>query len=178
MTRQLVSEQGHAPEHLLLFSICCVAVNVMLEFFNMIGFTHNPKLKRKNMKQVKKTFAVVLLAACSAIAIAQSTGIKREVLQKSDISSPGREVVMARVEVDAGGHVGRHTHAGEEIAYITEGETELLIEGEAPRNLKAGDSFIIPAGKIHSAKNTGAIPLKLIGTYIVEKNKPLATPAP
>ena len=130
------------------------------------------------MRQVKGTFAVILLAACSATAIAQSTDIKREVLQKSDISAPGREVVLARVEVPAGGHVGRHTHAGEEIGYITEGETEMLIDGEAPRKLKAGDSFVIPAGTVHSAKNTGSGSLKLIGTYIVEKGKPLATPAP
>lgn len=130
------------------------------------------------MRQFKKSFATILLAACSAAAVAQSTDIKREVIQKSDISVPGREVVVARVEVPAGGHVGRHTHAGEEIGYITEGETELLIDGEAPRLLKVGDSFVIPAGKAHSAKNTGSASLKLIGTYIVEKNKPLATPAP
>ena len=131
----------------------------------------NHKPERKNMEQIKKTFAVVILAACSAAVMAQNTGIKREVLQKSDISAPGREALLARVEVEAGGHVGRHTHAGEEIAYITEGETELLIEGEAPRKLKAGDSFIIPAGKIHSAKNTGSVPLKLIGTYIVREKQ-------
>lgn len=130
------------------------------------------------MKMFSKTFAVIALAACSATAIAQSTEVKREVLQKSDISAPEREVVLARVEVPAGGHVGRHIHAGEEVGYITEGETEMLIDGEAPRKLKAGDSFVIPAGKVHSAKNTGAGSLKLIGTYIVEKNKPLATPAP
>lgn len=131
------------------------------------------------MARIKTRVAWALLLACSAAAaIAQSSPVRREVLQKVDISAPGREAIVARVEVDAGGHVGRHTHAGEEIGYITEGETEMLIDGEAPRKLKAGDTFIIPAGKIHSAKNTGSGPLKLIGTYIVEKNQPLATPAP
>lgn len=130
------------------------------------------------MGQLKKTFAAILLATCSAAVVAQSTGIKREVLQKSDISTQGREAVLARVEVEAGALVGRHTHAGEEIAYVTEGEAELMVDGEAPRKLKAGDSFIIPSGKVHSAKNTGSVPLKLLGTYVVEKDKPLATPAP
>jgi len=30
---------------------------------------------------------------------------------------------------------------------------------------------------IHDAKNTGTAPLKLVAVYVVEKDKPLATPA-
>jgi mannose-6-phosphate isomerase-like protein (cupin superfamily) len=59
---------------------------------------------------------------------------------------------------------------------VLEGEGELYIDGEAIRKLKAGDGFIIPAGKAHDAKNTGTVPLKLVGVYVVEKGKPLATP--
>ena len=49
-------------------------------------------------------------------------------------------------------------------------------DGKAPVTLKAGGTFLIPAGTIHNATNTGTG--KILATYIVEKGKPLATPAP
>jgi hypothetical protein len=32
-------------------------------------------------------------------------------------------------------------------------------------------------GAIHDARNIGTVPFKLAGIYVVEKGKPLATPA-
>ena len=130
------------------------------------------------MKLNQKIFAVLVLAIGSATVLAQSTGIKREIVQKADVSVPNREAVVARVELEAGAFAARHTHPGDEISYVLDGEGELLIDGEAPRKLKAGDAFVIPAGKIHAAKNTGKVPMRLVGVYVVEKGQPLATPAP
>ncbi|MES2069646.1 MAG: cupin domain-containing protein [Pseudomonadota bacterium] len=113
----------------------------------------------------------------SSSAWAQASGIKRTVVQKADVSVPNREAVVAKVELEPGVVAGRHTHPGDEISYVLEGEGELLIDGEAPRKLKAGDAFVIPAGKIHDAKNTGGVPMKLVGVYVVEKGQALATPA-
>lgn len=109
---------------------------------------------------------------------AQNPGIHRIVVQRADVSVPGREAVIAHVEIAPGAKVGRHTHPGEEISYVLEGEGEILIEGQSPRKVKAGDGFVIPAGARHDAHNTGAAPLKLVAVYVVEKGKPLATPAP
>jgi quercetin dioxygenase-like cupin family protein len=118
----------------------------------------------------------VLFAA--GVLLAQNPGIKRTILQKKDISAPGREAVVARVEIAPGSSAGRHTHPGEEISYVLDGEAEILIEGQPPLKVKAGDSFIVPAGAKHDAHNTGTQPFRLVGVYIVEKDKPLATPAP
>ena len=68
-------------------------------------------------------------------------------------------------------------HPGDEISYILDGESELLIDGEAPRRIKAGDAIVIKAGAVHDVRNTGKTPVRLIGVYVVEKGKPLATPA-
>ena len=46
------------------------------------------------------------------------------------------------------------------------------------RTLKAGETFVVPAGVIHDAHNASNGTVKLIGVYVVEKGKPLATPAP
>jgi quercetin dioxygenase-like cupin family protein len=72
---------------------------------------------------------------------------------------------------------GRHTHFGEEITYVSDGEGELLINGQALRKLKAGDGFIVPNGAIHEARATGSAPLKLVAVFTVDKGKPLTTPA-
>jgi len=116
-------------------------------------------------------------AQAQAPAQAPSSGIQRTVVQKGDVSVPGREAVVATVEVAPGVLAGRHTHPGDEVSYVMEGEGELLIDGQPPRKLKPGDAFILPAGTIHDARNTGSVPMKLVGVFMVEKGKPLASPA-
>jgi quercetin dioxygenase-like cupin family protein len=118
-----------------------------------------------------------LLAATTAL-VAQVPALQRTVVVKADVSVPGREAVVARVEVQPGGKAGRHTHPGDEISYVTDGEVTLLIDGQAPQVKKAGESFVIPAGVVHDAHNNSGGVTKLIGVYVVEKGKPLATPAP
>jgi quercetin dioxygenase-like cupin family protein len=129
------------------------------------------------MKSILK-WSIITAALIAWSLFAQNPGIQRTVLQRKDISVPGREAVVARVEIAPGASAGRHTHAGEEISYVLEGEAEILVEGQPPLKVKAGDSFIIPAGAKHDAHNTGSHPFKLVGVYIVDKSQPLATPAP
>ena len=118
----------------------------------------------------------ILLAAAGAI-VAQTSALTRTMVTKADVSVPGREAVIARVEVAPGGVAGWHTHPGDEISYIVEGEATLMVAGQAPRKVKAGEGFVIPAGVVHNAQNDGTTPTKLVGVYVVEKGKPLASPA-
>jgi quercetin dioxygenase-like cupin family protein len=134
------------------------------------------------MKSIRKwavlSFAAAVFIAVVGVISAQNSAIKRTVVYKGDVSVPGREAVIAQVEIAPGGRAGRHTHPGDEISYVIEGEGELLIDGQPPRKFKAGDGFSISAGLTHDAHNTGTQPLKLAGIYVVEKGKPIATPAP
>jgi quercetin dioxygenase-like cupin family protein len=131
---------------------------------------------------MKKTMAFGALAlallASATLLVAQTPALQRTLVGRADVSVPGREAVVARVEVAPGGKAGRHTHPGDEISYVLEGEATLLIDGQPPQIKKAGESFVIPAGVVHDAHNNGSTPIKLIGVYVVEKGKPLATPAP
>ena len=103
---------------------------------------------------------------------------KRTVLQQADLSAPGREVVQALAEVQPGGASGRHTHPGEEVAYVLAGPVVLEIDGKPAKTLQTGEVFLIPAGAIHNARNTGKTVAKVVATYIIEKGKPVATPVP
>jgi quercetin dioxygenase-like cupin family protein len=125
--------------------------------------------------------ALVAAAGVGAFAealVAQKTGLTRTVVQRADASFPGYEVVVSRTEVAPGSVAGWHTHPGDEIDYVLEGEAELLIAGQPPRRVAAGDSFVIPAGTVHDARNSAGTPVKVIGVFIVDKTKRLASPAP
>jgi quercetin dioxygenase-like cupin family protein len=113
----------------------------------------------------------------TGILAAQQPTFKRTVLQQADISVPGREVITAVAEFQPGATPGRHTHFGEEVGYVIEGTLLVEQDGKPPVTLKAGGTFLIPAGTVHNATNTGAGTARILATYIVEKGKPLATPA-
>ncbi len=119
-----------------------------------------------------------LLTLAAGAIFAQASGLTRTMVGKADVSVPGREAVIARVEVAPGAKAGRHTHPGDEISYVMEGEATLLVDGQPPKQVKAGESFVVPAGVVHDAHNNGTTPIKLVGVYVVEKGKPLASPAP
>jgi len=132
------------------------------------------------MRNTKFVLSLLCAAAVAApfLINAQPAGFKRIPVQRGDLTVPGREVVQAVAELPVGMAVGRHTHFGEEVSYVLEGTTLLLIDGQPPREVKAGEGFMIPAGVVHDAKVVGDKPSRVLATYIVEKGKPLATPAP
>lgn len=125
--------------------------------------------------------AVPGLIATSTTGLAQpapaaTAGVKRKVLSQIDGPAPGYVTVAVEIEIEAGAEVARHTHPGIESTYFTSGSGELLVDGQPPKPFKAGEAIQVPSGAIHSVKNGPAL-TKAIGTYIVEKGKPLASPA-
>ena len=128
---------------------------------------------------MKKSMMVAAVAALAlaGVVLAQQAGFTRTGLQTQDLSTPGRVAVQARAEFDPGIAAGRHTHPGEELGYVLEGQLELRIDGQPPRIVKAGEVFFVPAGLVHDGINTGSGKAKVLATYIVEKGKPVATPA-
>jgi len=107
-------------------------------------------------------------------ATAQTQNIKRIPLQRFDVPGTAYETVIGMAEIAPNVSIGRHTHPGPESGYLIEGGLELLIEGEPPRRLKAGESYKVPPRTVHDAK-TGSDGAKVIATYVVEKGQPLAS---
>lgn len=125
---------------------------------------------------VRTAMSMAALVAATAVCAAQQPAFKRTVLQQADLSVQGREVVQAIAEIPGGVASGRHTHPGEEIGYVLEGTVVVEVDGKPAATLKAGQHFLIPAGRIHNATNKGTASAKVLATYFVEKGKPLATP--
>jgi quercetin dioxygenase-like cupin family protein len=129
------------------------------------------------MKPSTIVVAITLTAIAAGVVAAQQPGFKRTVLQQVDLSVPGREAVTAVAELQPGAAAGRHTHPGEEVGYVIEGTVLIERDGMPPLTAKAGEAFLIPSGKIHNATNKGSGAARVLATYIVEKGKPIATPA-
>jgi quercetin dioxygenase-like cupin family protein len=116
--------------------------------------------------------AAITLGASAASA----QGIKRTPLQ--DVKYPaGYHIVTVIAEIGPSQLAGRHTHPGVDTGYVLEGGATLLVEGKPDQELKAGDSYAVPAGVPHDIK-TGDKGLKIMAVYVVEDGKPVATPAP
>jgi len=124
---------------------------------------------------IKKILLGLTVVAVASAAFAQ--GVKRTPLQKAEFPD-GYNTVSGIAEIPAGGSAGRHTHPGVEMGYLLEGEADLIVEGRPDQHLKAGDSYSIPAGTVHDARVHGDKVLKVLGVYVVDKTKPLASPAP
>ncbi|WLI89219.1 cupin domain-containing protein [Massilia sp. R2A-15] len=129
------------------------------------------------LQQPSIMFAASLLALGLLATTGASAQVKRTPVLTADVAAPGHQAVVVRGEIDPGASAPRHSHPGDEISYVLEGEAELLIDGEPPRMVKAGEAFVVPAGKVHGARNPGAASLRFVGVYVVEKGKPLAAPA-
>ena len=106
-----------------------------------------------------------------------TSGVTRKILAQTDGPTPGYVTIIAEAEIEAGVTVARHTHPGIESAYIIEGGLELPIEGQPTRALKPGDGFQVPPNTPHAGGKSGDKKTKIAITYVVEKGKPLASPA-
>ena len=106
----------------------------------------------------------------------QTQSIKRTPLQRFDVPGTAYETVIGLAEIIPNVLIGKHTHPGNESGYIIEGELTLLVAGQPEKLVKTGESYQVLPGVVHDAR-TGESGAKVIATYVVEKGKPLATPA-
>ncbi len=122
--------------------------------------------------------AILMLGALVSPTLAEEapSGIKRTPLQSIDFPE-GYKTVTGLAEVLPGHASGMHTHPGIETGYVLDGEVLMIVEGQPDRKLKAGDSFVIPPGAKHDVKSVGTVPAKAISVFVIDKSKPLASPA-
>ena len=107
---------------------------------------------------------------------AQAPPIKRTVLQRADVPGTNLEVIYATVEIAANFKAGRHNHPGVVIGHVVEGDFWFHEDGQPERVLRAGESLTLADRAVHNEGSTDK-PVKLNAVYVVEKGKPLASPA-
>ena len=104
--------------------------------------------------------------------------LKRTELQRSPFSVPGREIVQVLTEIPAGVSSGWQVHPGEEVGYILAGTVRMEIDGRPTLTLHEGDPFLMPPRTPHNATDLGPETGRMLSTYIVDGEEPLASFVP
>lgn len=106
----------------------------------------------------------------------QPSPVKRTPLGKAEVPGSNYEVVFGITELAGGFKSGRHFHPGIVLAYVAEGEFWYLVDGEAEKIYKVGDSFQVSHSAVHNEGAVGTKPVKVMAVFIVEKGKPMVQP--
>ncbi len=121
---------------------------------------------------------MAMLAPPGSPAWAQTPAITRTLMQSAEAPETAHTVQSYLVTVAPHATVARHTHPGVEIGYIVAGTLAVSVAGQPDRTINLGDSWSFAAGAPHMLVNAGDAPAQLVVTYVVEKDKPLSSPAP
>ena len=114
----------------------------------------------------------------SSFAQPASPGVT-QILSQPLADLPGREVRMSLIERAPGVGSPPHRHPGHHtFGYVMEGTYEFAIDHQAPRLLKAGDTFYEPPGAVHStSRNPSADQrLKILVFMVAEQKNPSTVP--
>lgn len=68
---------------------------------------------------------------------------------------------MRQFEVAPGGHTPKHHHPYEHEVYVIAG-SGVVLEGDQPREIKAGDVIYVAPDEVHQFQNLGESPLKFL----------------
>jgi quercetin dioxygenase-like cupin family protein len=108
---------------------------------------------------------------------ATTSGVTRKILSQTDGPVPGYMTLNVEAEIEPGVTIARHTHPGIESGYVLESGLDLPVQGQPTRTLKPGDGFQVPPETPHAGGKNGDKKTRIAITYVVEKGKPLASPA-
>lgn len=88
-----------------------------------------------------------------------------------------KEMVLLSVSIQPTGAVPMHTHPGDCVGSVVEGTVELLVEGQPPRRVVAGEAYSNLRGTVHGFRNVGDTPARLLNSLLVDKGAPRVQPA-
>ncbi len=83
-----------------------------------------------------------------------------------------KEIVLMAVSIQASGAVPMHTHPGDCVGSVIEGAVELLVDGQPPRRIAAGEAYSNLRGTAHGFRNVGDTQARLLNNLVVDKGAP------
>ncbi len=116
--------------------------------------------------------------AATAGALAPIPGVSRPGFDpKPILSSPisgddQKEIVVISVTLAPGAVSPHHTHPGDCVGAVVEGQVEVRAVGKEPRVVPAGTAFANPRGTVHQFVNSTDKPARMVTTLVVDKGKP------
>jgi quercetin dioxygenase-like cupin family protein len=125
--------------------------------------------------------SLTLLAAAAAFAQQASAPAAPLFVSKPVLVSPvtgddKKEIVLMSVAIQPTGAVPMHTHPGDCVGSVIDGTVELIVEGQPPRRVAAGETYANPRGTPHGFRNVGDTPARLLNSLVVDKGAPRVQP--
>ena len=130
----------------------------------------------------RRAFAACALCAAATGLVATGAeaapppGFKRTILRRTEFPGDRYVTLLVSIEIEPDAFVAWHTHPGVESSYVMSGGGTLQMRGRPDQTIAPGDGFQIPVELPHAVRN-GKEVTRLIVNYVVEKDKPLASPA-
>jgi quercetin dioxygenase-like cupin family protein len=103
----------------------------------------------------------------------------QQILSQPLSDVPGREVRMSLIDRAPASASPPHRHPGHHtFGYVIEGTYEFAIDRQAPRLLKAGDTFYEPPGAIHSTSRNPSTDqrVKILVFMVADQKNPTTVP--
>lgn len=121
--------------------------------------------------------ALAALAASSAQAQQASAPAVPLYASKPIMAAPvtgddKKEMVLLSVTIQPAGMVPLHTHPGDCVGSVVEGTVELLVDGQPPRRIAAGEAYGNVRGTVHGFRNVGDTQARLLNSLVVDKGAP------
>lgn len=127
-----------------------------------------------------KTYSFLLLSALVSFGVVTTNVAFAEpvpqthVLQRISIPESPYQMGMGITEFASNATKAAQKQSGPELCYVLEGEITFMVEGQAPRKFKAGDSYQNLPNLVHWTK-AGPKGAKILATWALQPGKPFVT---
>lgn len=127
-----------------------------------------------------KTYSFLLLSALVSFGVVTTNLAFAEpvpqtkVLQRISIPKSPYQMGMGITEFAPNATKAAQKQTGPELCYVLEGEITFMVEGQAPRKFKAGDSYQNLSDLVHWTK-AGPKGAKILATWALQPGKPFVT---
>lgn len=89
-----------------------------------------------------------------------------------------KEFALIAVTLAPGASSPMHTHPGDCVGAVIEGDLDLVIDGQGAKTVKAGEGFHNARGLVHQFRNSGDKQVRLVTTIHYDKGQPRVQPVP
>ncbi len=134
------------------------------------------------MRTVFSTLLIMVLIQTTISAWAEPQDVTVNAVMKSSTTISGQKIEYPKtdkaemasilVEIQPGKENGRHMHAVPTYVHVLEGAMTVEFENGSRQTFQAGSGFLEVVNTVHSAKNLGEVPLRLLVVFAGEEGRP------
>lgn len=134
------------------------------------------------MRIIFSVLLIMVLIQTTVSAWAEPQDVKVTAVMKGSTTISGQKIEYPKtdkaemasilVEIQPGKENGRHMHSVPTYVHVLEGTMTVEFEDGSRQTFKAGNGFLEVVNIVHSAKNLGEVPLKLLVVFVGEEGKP------